>query len=221
MIDIKKTIELIKINLKPWPEGEKGLQQRTHREMVGGLWDEMGEMQFNFLLSQGLAPEHKLLDIGCGCLRAGRFFIDYLNSENYYGVDKQKELLSAGKKEVGNSVLETKKPMLIISDQFKFNELKVIPDFAIAQSLFTHLRSNDIILCLRQLKKISKPSTQFYCTFFESEKKVINILSSHSSRKFDYTKKQIISFGDKTGWKTDYIGDWEHPRKQIMVRYYL
>ncbi len=38
---------------------------------VGGLWDEIGQLQFDFLRAKGLLPRHKLLDFGCGSLRGG------------------------------------------------------------------------------------------------------------------------------------------------------
>jgi hypothetical protein len=37
-----------------------------HREVVGDLWDELGNLQLAFLRKHGLRPEHRLLDIGCG-----------------------------------------------------------------------------------------------------------------------------------------------------------
>ena len=52
-------------------EGDAGVDQLGHREYVGGLWDEMGKLQFDFMVSQGLSPEHTMLDIACGALRGG------------------------------------------------------------------------------------------------------------------------------------------------------
>jgi hypothetical protein len=46
-----------------------------HRESVGGLWDEIGELQADFLMSRGLRPHHRLLDIGCGRAKANPFAI--------------------------------------------------------------------------------------------------------------------------------------------------
>ncbi len=43
----------------------------THRDMVGGMWEEIGRLQFEFLRARGLKPSHRLLDIGCGSLRGG------------------------------------------------------------------------------------------------------------------------------------------------------
>jgi hypothetical protein len=47
-----------------------------HRELIGGLGELMGDHQLQFLVDQGLKPEHRLLDIGCGSLRLGVKAID-------------------------------------------------------------------------------------------------------------------------------------------------
>lgn len=40
-------------------------------EAVGGDWEKIGKLQFEFLVSRGLRPHHRMLDIGCGTLRGG------------------------------------------------------------------------------------------------------------------------------------------------------
>ena len=59
-------------------EGEHVIANIGHRTYVGGLWDELGLLQFQFLLEMGLKPSDCLFDIGCGSLRGGRHFIKYL-----------------------------------------------------------------------------------------------------------------------------------------------
>ena len=39
------------------------IEAGAHRDFVGGMWQEIGKRQFDFLRQQGLSPEHKLLDI--------------------------------------------------------------------------------------------------------------------------------------------------------------
>ena len=45
------------------------------------------------MVEHGLKPEHKLLDVGCGPLRGGIKFINYLEPGNYYGVDKRADVI--------------------------------------------------------------------------------------------------------------------------------
>ena len=51
-----------------------------YREYVGTseTYDIGGAIQFNLLTTLGLREHHRLLDVGCGSLRAGRLFIPYL-----------------------------------------------------------------------------------------------------------------------------------------------
>jgi hypothetical protein len=75
------------------PEGDEGIRRLGHRDYIGGMWEEIGRLQFNFLRQQGLTPSHCLLDIGCGALRGGVHFITYLEPGHYLGLDKEKTLI--------------------------------------------------------------------------------------------------------------------------------
>jgi len=204
----------------PQPEGRLDLFLKGHRNSIGGKWDEIGKLQFDFMLKQGLEPHHILLDIGCGSLRGGIHFIKYLKKGNYLGIDKNKSWVKTGiKKELGKCTFEEKKPIFIFSDKFEFNKFSKVPDYAIAQSLFTHLDKEDIELCLKQLRKIVNLGCIFYATFFEINLEQQNSGKSHSHRGFQYTQNQMRTFGEKNGWKARYIGDWNHPRGQRMMEY--
>jgi hypothetical protein len=48
------------------------------------------------LLRQGLAPSDCFLDIACGSLRGGVYFINYVNPGNYLGIEKQRRLVERG-----------------------------------------------------------------------------------------------------------------------------
>jgi len=47
------------------------ISNEVHRNFVGGMWDEIGDLQFGFMVKNGLRMNSNLLDIGCGCLRGG------------------------------------------------------------------------------------------------------------------------------------------------------
>ncbi len=64
-------------------EGDKGIAKAGHRFYVGGHWEEIGKLQFDFLRSKGLKPESYLLDIACGSLRLGVKAIPFLEREHY------------------------------------------------------------------------------------------------------------------------------------------
>ncbi|MDK9694694.1 MAG: Stf0 family sulfotransferase, partial [Sulfurimonas sp.] len=221
----KKTLTPAKLDKnKELPkEGTVGINEIGHRNYVGGLWDELGLLQISFLKARGLNADDILLDIACGPLRAGIHFIDYLKVEHYLGIDKEEELIRIGiEKELGIEKVNEKKPEFAVSDSFEFSKFSKVPDYSIAQSLFTHLIEADIQLCLINLKKfIGNKKHKFFATFFEADLVADTPLEySHSLVNFFYTKGQMISFGQNAGWKVEYIGDWNHPRNQKMMMYY-
>jgi cyclopropane fatty-acyl-phospholipid synthase-like methyltransferase len=144
------------------------IAEGKHREFVGGLWEKIGGLQFNFLSKEGLMPEHKLLDIGCGSLRGGVFFIRYLNEGNYCGLDLNASLIRAGKKELDSAGLINKQPKLLVNDKFEASRFGVKFDFALAMSVFTHLFMNHISRSLVEVRKVLQPHGRFYATFFEA-----------------------------------------------------
>lgn len=182
-------------------------------------------MQFDFLVSRGLNPNHKLLDVGCGSLRGGIHFIRYLDSGNYYGVDKEKWLLDAGFEEVKRAGMENKKFTLVQMSDFNFQRFGVKFDYALAFSLFTYLLLNSIIRCLINIKKVLKEDGKFYVTFFESKEKFeLNPIkqSEEITTYFDrdpyhYNFRMFEIVSEEIGLKVKYIGDFGHPRNQKMM----
>jgi hypothetical protein len=202
------------------PEGEKGIAKMGHRGYVGGMWEEIGQLQFDFLLSKGLKPASCLLDIGCGSLRLGSKAIPYLDRGNYLGIEKERGLVSAGlDKELDPETRQEKQPKIVISSSFDFEKLGRKANFAIAQSLFTHLPPDLIEHCCRNLHPWLDDDGVLYATFFETEHKRINPKKSHDFGKFSYTQGEMCTFGNLSGFITEYIGDWNHPRNQVMVEY--
>jgi hypothetical protein len=190
-----------------------------HRNYVGGLWDEIGKLQFDFLVRHGLKPDHCLLDIGCGCLRAGIHLIKYLAPANYLGLDKEQVLIDLGiEKELGRDTYETKRPEFVVSSSFEFDRFSKKPDYSIAQSLFTHLVSEHIELCLAKLRSVVRSGHVFFATFFLGNDDK-NPQESHSRLCFWYSVEQMQQMGRNHGWEPTYMGDWNHPRNQMMMKY--
>ena len=201
--------------------GPEGIKTAGHRRYIGGMWEEIGQLQFDFLVSQGLHPENVFCDVACGSLRAGVHLIPYLNPGNYLGIEKEEELVQAGvEKELSPAIVAEKKPEFVISSGFEFEKFSKHPQFAIAQSLFTHLPPEIIRLCFRKLLPAMASGGAFYATYFESETEASNPTEPHDHGFFVYTRKQIVEFGEAEGWKAEYIGGWNHPRDQVMVRYF-
>lgn len=213
---IKKVLPFVFLE----PEGERGIAQMGHRDYVGGLWDEIGNLQFNFLLAQGLLPQHYLLDVACGSLRLGVKAIPYLDRGHYLGIEKEATLVRAGlEQELGAALRDAKQPNIVVSDAFEFERLNQQADFAIAQSLFSHFPPALIQQCMQKLKPHLADDGVFFATFFETQVPVRNPSVPHDHGYHAYTKAEMIGFGTSNGYTVQYIGGWNHPRQQVMVAY--
>ncbi len=207
-------------NIRPRAAEETSLTKDGHQEFVGGLWNEMGQLQFDFLVKRDLRPSHVFLDIACGSLRAGRLLIPYLAPGNYLGIDKHSEVIESGiANEIGADVLKAQRPEFVVSDCFSFEKFSKRPDFCIAQSLFSHLDKRDIELCFRELAAFVRPGCKFFASFFETSIPIPQLGSSHSIRNFYYTRRAMEAFGRRSGWDPKYIGNWGHSRGQVMIEY--
>lgn len=209
---------------------KRDLKKGLHRKNVGGMWDEIGRLQSGFLVEQGLAPGMKFLDIGCGSLRGGVHFINYLDAGNYYGMDVNAPLVEAGYSiELKKAGLAHKLPRtnLVIENRFKAARLGVEFDYALALSVFTHLPLNHIRLCLAELAKCMKPGGRFFATFFECpdgapieeniEHQPGGVVTKAEEDPYHYRRADLLWCVEGLPWRMQYIGDWNHPRAQKMV----
>ena len=205
-----------------------------HRLEVGGLWDEIGELQLAYLKNQGLKPSDRLLDIGCGSLRGGVKFAAFLNPGNYFGLDKDPRLLEAGKNiELKKAGINLDTVSLLCRDDFLASEFGVQFNFAIAQSVFTHINSEQIHLCLKNSKPAIVKGGSLYATFFEDtntdseangpDGAIVHspggVVSYPDSDPYHYRTEDLITLGSELGYQCEYLGDWQHPRAQKMIKY--
>jgi hypothetical protein len=206
--------------------------QSQHRDLIGGMWDEIGKLQFEFLCSQGLQPASRLIDIGCGCLRGGHHFVQFLQYGKYHGIDINQSLLDAGYDiELRQKNLQGKLPRanLICDGTFAFARFQTQFDFALAQSLFTHLRASHLRACLAHLAPHMAPNGGFFATFFivpDDHPADAPFDHPRGIRTFDdrdpyhYRSWQIEECCRDLPWSARLLGDWQHPRDQQMVRFH-
>lgn len=207
------------------------IKRGEHRNVIGGMWDEIGELQLAFLRKVGMTCDSHLLDIGCGSLRLGVRAVDYLNYGRYWGTDLNQALLEAGyAREIIPAGLEEKLPrlQLITDEEFQFKAVPNEIDFAIATSVFTHLPLNHLRLCLTNLGQHVKTPCTFLFTIF-TPPDGLPVTQSHVQSRggkvthphrdpFHYTMSDVQHAAVGTPWSITFVGDWEHPRNQMMVK---
>ncbi len=208
----------------------EAVEAGRHRDLVGGAWDQIGELQFEFLKSQGLLPWHTLLDVGCGSLRGGLHFVRFLDRGNYFGVDINEPLLTAGYEiELRQAGLQDRLPRQNLRCTANFDlDFDVQFDFALAQSLFTHLTFNRIRQCLERLAEHMKPGGTLFATFFELPRGIPaylpverpgEIVTHDIDDPYHYRFEDLKYAAADLPWEARYIGDWRHPRDQRMAAF--
>jgi SAM-dependent methyltransferase len=203
-----------------------------HRNIVGAMWDEMGQLQLDFLKSQGLQPDHKFLDVGCGSLRAGVKIIPYLDPNNYYGIDAEKQLLDKGySTELKLAGIEDRlsRDHLYCSRLFKHERLDDgIINFGICNSVITHLPINFLRICLENTARYFQVGGKLFITFFEvpiSERfsdpwtNPKGIKTTGFRDPYHYYAADMLYAAERSSWSARYIGDWNHPRGQNIIEY--
>ena len=199
-----------------------------HRRAVGGMWEEIGQLQFEFLVGQGLRPEHYLLDMGCGSLRGGVHFIKHLEPGHYFGIDRNASLLAAGQSELERAGVTGKRPTLATRDDFAAVNLGQSFDFAIAQSLFTHLPFNSIVRCIAEVGRVLEPGGRFFATFFASpgprlRTEPVSITSDIATNvwldrdPYYYDPALFSWLCEGSDLVCEHYGEWGHPRSQQML----
>lgn len=206
-----------------------------HRDFVGGLWDEMGQLQADFLCSRGMQPGDHLLDMGCGALRGGLHYLRYLQPGRYCGVDINASLIQAGRREIELAGLQDRDASLAVSDDFDATGFGVRFDYAIAVSLFTHLPAAMIGRCLQQVAPVLRGGSGtgpgrgvFYATWFEAPAddhaaELVHqpggVRTYRDSDPFHLSFAELSALATSAGLVAERIGDWGHPRAQMMAAF--
>ena len=126
----------------------------------------IGKMQLHALQEQGLQPEHTVLDIGCGCLRAGYWLTQYLNPNCYYGIEPYKMSVYFGLHHVlGKELVTQKRPTIKHHSDFTFSPFQKKFDFILARSIWTHTAQNQIITMLDEYTKWSTTKGVFLTSY--------------------------------------------------------
>ena len=179
-------------------------------------WLALGKMQFDYLLEHGLEPTDRMLEIGCGNLRAGRLFIDYLDAGNYYGIDISPDILVAAQQTLATHGLQDKLPHLTPTRDLRF---AFLPDayftVAHAHSVFSHSPLHVIEECFAHIGRVLAPGGFFDFTFDRTEGREHQVLHED----FYYRTETLVKLAERYGLRGQFMDDWEkRPHGQSKIR---
>jgi SAM-dependent methyltransferase len=109
----------------------------------------VGRMQLEMLLHEGLWPQARVLDVGCGCLRGGYWLMHFLDRGCYFGIEPNAAMLQAGLDVIVEpEVVDSADAHFSHNDGFDFSEFGVAFDFLLARSVWTHASPQQIATML-------------------------------------------------------------------------
>jgi SAM-dependent methyltransferase len=158
-----------------------------------------------------------MLEIGCGNLRAGRLFIEYLEPGSYYATDISPDILLSAQRTIAEYGLQAKLPHLTLVNDLK---LEFLPDdhfdFVHAHSVFSHSPAEVIEECFEHVSRVMTKDGFFDFTFDRTEGAEHHVLHED----FYYRTETLIALARKHGLEATFADDWEatgHAQSKIRV----
>jgi SAM-dependent methyltransferase len=180
-------------------------------------WLQLGQLQFDYLISHGLQPGDRMLEIGCGNLRAGRLFIEYLGPGNYYGIDISPDILLSAHQTLAEFGLQPKLPHLSLVKDLSFGFLPPGKFTVVhAHSVFSHSPIEVIGECLAHVGRIMTPDAIFDFTFHRTDGAEHHVLRED----FYYRADTLIGLAAEHGLDAQVMADWDrlgHPQSKMRV----
>lgn len=134
-----------------------------HRGYVGHLelFDLMAAHQLATLVDHGARSTSHVLDLGAGCLRAGRLLLAWLEPGHYNALEPAKDVLEAGIDEVGRTWCKARGLNKSTNGEFDLaagwsRKLEPI-DYVLAQSVFSHAATHQIARTLETARGVLAP----------------------------------------------------------------
>lgn len=193
--------------------------RRSARGAVGTpsheRWLALGQLQFDYLTGHGLERTHDLLEIGCGNLRAGWRFIQYLDPDRYTGVDISPDIVVAAHQTVVDYELQDKRPRVTLVDG---TSLDFLPDGSFdvmhAHSVFSHTPPDVVEAYLRQARRLLRPGGFFDFTYNESE---TGRIWDFLQEDYYYPREWLLELGSGVGFEMKPMEGWEHKQRKLRA----
>lgn len=191
-----------------------------------GLYDlSVAESYVDFLREQGLLPEHRILDFGCGFARIGVPLIRYLNPGNYIGVDLSRERIRLAEEYITKEGLADKSPQFIVAP--RSNDLSYLAqasfDFIWARAVFGHMPPADIKTCLAGLRPLLKTAGVLIGDYdaADPERQVVHKVNVKTFRVPDSEMQSMVSdigydYATLPHWEDNISPDERRPYIRMM-----
>lgn len=122
---------------------------------------------FQLLLRLGLRQDDRLVDIGAGSFRVGRFLMMYLNPGCYRSIEPNPDLLKAGmKQEVTAALMNLKGVMTDLNDQFDARCFNMLFDWVLIGDVLVHADHAMMEQAMKNASAVLKPGGSLIVNYF-------------------------------------------------------
>jgi len=129
-------------------------------------FEDAGRRQFIALLNEGLCPESKVLDIGCGCLRTAYWLIRFLDPGGYHGIEPAHRRVEYGLHHLFTpELVMAKQPRFDFNPHFDSSVFATKFDYFLAGSIWTHASKSQIKATLESFLRDSIPTSVFLTSY--------------------------------------------------------
>lgn len=173
-------------------------------------WESHGDLQLEFLRSEGLKPDSRLLDVGCGVGRAARKFVPFLNDWRYTGIDISDGALAHATGLANSEGWASKHPTFILNEDMNLLGAKF--DMIWAHSVFTHLPPQQVEVMIGNASRLLERGGKFLFTHKKAERTQRNGL-----KQFQYPPSWFQQTAAKYGLRCEVPGV-TFPAGQHVVR---
>jgi ABC-type polysaccharide/polyol phosphate transport system ATPase subunit len=196
-----------------------------HRMATGGRWEEDGAWGFEFLRSQGLRPDHYVLDVGCGSLAAAARLLPYMDQSHYWGFEKNVELFTAGVQiELPRLGVRPERGHFVVNDEFDLSAIPHTFDLAIASSLVRRLPLNSVARCFASVVRKLAPGGRFFVTWpepgpdpFDSRVQPDGSSTASDREPYHYPFELLAAIARLAGGRAERLPDASHPRGESVL----
>jgi SAM-dependent methyltransferase len=180
------------------------IERTGYKHAIGGgdNWDSHGNLQRDFLISQGLKPHHRLLEIGCGTGRLACKVVPYLDHGHYLGIDIADAALRAARDISEEEGWAARVPT------FCLGEIPSSPpaprfDFIWAFAVFIHIPQSVMESTMRRAAAVMHKDSRFYWSYIpDTETRRVGV------KTFRRTVADYRRAAEQAGLTFEDVPDW-------------
>ena len=132
-------------------------------------FEEAGREQLVSLLNEGMNPESKIVEIGCGCLRIACWLISFLDPGCYHGIEPARQRIEFGLQYLFDlGEVQLKQPRFDFNSSFDTSVFGARFDFFLARSIWTHASKAQIAATLDSFVRDSTDTGVFLASYLSA-----------------------------------------------------